>query len=265
MTQPLGVIDSHCHLQSLAPEDLEAALDRARERGVVGFLAPGIRLSDADFLLNLCHRHEDVWCALGVHPHEAETWQDGDLERLRDLVGDPKVVAVGECGLDFYYDHAPRDLQERVMKEQWRLAMELDLPVIVHNRDSNELMTEIYLDPEFESLKADFHSFAGGKPMAEAVLSRGAYLGFSGMVTFKRADNVREVLPLVGQERILVETDSPYLAPVPYRGKKNEPGYVVEVVERVATELGMSTQEASALTTDNFYRLFPKARTSNNP
>ena len=234
-------------------------MDRARERGVVGFLAPAIRLSDADFLLDLCHRNDDIWCALGVHPHEASTWNDGDLTALRDLAADPKVVAIGECGLDFYYDHAPRDLQERVMRQQWELAMELDLPVIVHNRDSNELMTEVYLDPTFARLKIDFHSFAGGKTMAEAVLPRGAYLGFSGMVTFNRADNVREVLPMVAQDRLLVETDSPYLAPVPHRGKKNEPGFVVEVLERVADELGWSRQEAASQTTENFFRLFPKA------
>ena len=253
-----GVIDSHCHLQSVPAEEREAVLDRARERGVTGFLIPAIRLSDADLLLELCAAHDDVWCALGTHPHEAGTWQDGDVERLRDLAQEPKVVAIGECGLDFYYDHAPRDVQDRVMRQQWTLAQELGLPVVIHNRDSNEAMTAAYLDPIFETLATDFHSYAGGKAMAEAILPKGAYMGFSGMVTFNRADNVREVLPLIDRDKILVETDTPYLAPVPHRGKTNEPAFVVDVLIRVAQELDLTVQDAADLTRANFHRLFPK-------
>ena len=253
-----GVVDSHCHLQSVPDDEREAIMDRARERGVSGFLVPAIRLSDADLLLELCARHDDVWCALGVHPHEAATWQDGDAERLADLAREPKVVAIGECGLDFFYDHAPRDVQDRVMREQWSLAQDLGLPVVIHNRDSNDAMTAAYLDPAFGELATDFHSFAGGKDMAETILPRGAYMGFSGMVTFNRADNVREVLPLIDRERILVETDTPYLAPVPFRGKTNEPAFVVDVLIRVAEELGLGIQETADLTRRNFHRLFPK-------
>lgn len=258
-----GVIDSHCHLQSLAPDEIEAALDAAREAGVRGFLVPSIRLDeDAERLLELCHRHDDVWCALGTHPHHAATWdgsENGDVERLRQLASDAKVVAIGECGLDFYYDHAPRDVQERVMRQQWHLALELGLPVVVHNRDSNERMTEVYLEDAFRGLDADFHSFAGGHDMAVAVLARGAYLGMSGMITFKRADNVREVLPVTPKERLFVETDTPYLAPVPYRGKPNRPAYVPYVVERLAREMGETTAEMTRLTSENFFRLFDKA------
>jgi TatD DNase family protein len=253
-----GVIDSHCHLQSLAPYEREEALDAARGRGVRGFLVPCIRLSDVDTLLDLCTRHDDVWCSLGVHPHEAATWQPGDAERLADLAREPKVVAIGECGLDFFYDHAPREVQEKVMREQWALARDLGLPVIVHNRDSNEAMVEVFEDPAFDGLVADFHSFAGGLAMAERVLARGAYMGVSGMVTFNRADNVREVLPIVPRDRLLVETDTPYLAPVPFRGKPNRPAYVVEVAVRLAEELGMELADLARLTTDNFHRLFPK-------
>ena len=253
-----GVVDSHCHLQSVPDDQREAILDRARGRGVHGFLVPAIRLSDADLLLELCERHDDVWCCLGVHPHEAGTWQEGDLKRLESLAAEPKVVAIGECGLDFFYDHAPPDLQEKVMREQWNLAQDLGLPVVVHNRDSNERMTEIYLEPGFSDLQTDFHSFAGGKEMAEQILPKGAFMGFSGMVTFNRADNVREVLPLIDRDRILVETDTPYLAPVPHRGQKNEPAFVVDVLARLAQELELTIQEAADLTRDNFHRLFPK-------
>lgn len=253
-----GVIDTHCHLQSLDPGEREAALDAARERGVRGFVVPSIRMSDVDTLLELCQRHDDVFCALGVHPHEAATWQDGDGERLRSLAREPSVVAIGECGLDFFYDHAPREVQERVLRAQWTLALELGLPVVVHNRDSNEAMVEVFEDPAFDGLVADFHSFAGGSAMARRVLARGAYLGLSGMITFGRADNVREVLPLTPRDRLLVETDTPYLAPVPYRGKPNRPAYVVEVAVRLAEELGVDLAEVARTTTENAHRLFPK-------
>lgn len=254
-----GLIDSHCHLQSLAPDDRERALDAARDRGVTGFLVPAIRLRDAEELLELCHRHGDVWCALGVHPHEASTWQEGDDERLRELLADPKVVAVGECGLDFHYDHCPREVQERVMREQWRLGLELDLPVVVHNRDSNERMLEVVREEEWHGIQADFHSFAGGLAMARELIERGFYLGFTGMITFHRAGNVREVIPELPQDRELVETDTPYLAPVPHRGKPNEPAYVVEVARRLAEERGETYEETCRRTTENFFRLFRKA------
>jgi TatD DNase family protein len=254
-----GLIDSHCHLQSLEPDDREAALDAARESGVDGFLVPAIRLADADVLLELCRRHADVWCCLGVHPHEASTWQEGDAARLEALAAEPKVVAIGECGLDFYYDHSPREVQERVMREQWELALDLGLPVVVHNRDSNERMVEVFSDPAFDGLTADFHSFAGGLAMAEQVLARGAYLGLSGMITFPKADNVREVLAVAPRDRLLVETDTPYLAPVPYRGRPNQPAFVVEVAARLAVELGSTREAVGELTRGNFFRLFPKA------
>ncbi len=251
-----GPIDSHCHLQSLTSQERADALASARRRGVSGFLVPAIRLDDAELLLELCHAEDDVWCALGCHPHDAASWRSGDQERLRALLADPKAVAVGECGLDFHYDHSPRDVQMRVMREQWELAIELDLPVVVHNRDSNKKMLEAVRAPELEGLQADFHSYAGGAKMARELLERGFYLGMSGMVTFRAADNVREVLAFAPPERLLVETDTPYLAPVPYRGKPNRPAYVVEILERLAAELGTTPEAAAETTNANFFRLF---------
>ncbi|RMH20490.1 MAG: TatD family deoxyribonuclease [Acidobacteria bacterium] len=253
------LVDSHCHLQSLDPEEREAALEAARERGVEGFLVPATKLDEADELLELCQRHGDVWCALGCHPHEAATWRRGDGERLSELLREPPVVAVGEIGLDFYYDHAPRRVQERVMREQCEVAIDAGLPVVVHNRESNEAMLELIAHPALDGLAADFHSFAGGKEMAAALIARDVYFGMSGMITFRAADNVREVIPQVPRQRLLVETDTPYLAPVPYRGKPNRPAYVVEVVERLAAELGIEVEEAVALTGENFFRLYAKA------
>ena len=254
-----GPIDSHCHLQSLTSEERDDALAIARRRGISGFLVPAIRLDDAELLLELCHRHDDIWCALGCHPHDASSWRRGDQERLHALLADPKVVAVGECGLDFHYDHSPRDVQMRVMREQWELAIDLGLPVVVHNRDSNQEMLEAVRAPELEPLQADFHSYAGGAGMARELLEHGFYLGMSGMVTFRAADNVREVLAFAPPERLLVETDTPYLAPVPYRGKPNRPAYVVEILERLAAELDSTPEETAASTNDNFYRLFARA------
>ena len=252
-----GLVDSHCHLQSLSPDEREAALDRARARGVRGFLVPATKLEDADELLALCERHADVWCALGVHPHEASRWGTGDAERLGALLRHPRAVAVGECGLDFHYDFAPRAQQERALREQWRVALELGLPVVVHNRESEGAMLELLADSAFETLRADFHSYSGGLEMARRLLSRGvSWLGVSGMVTFKKADNVRAPLAFVPADRLLVETDTPYLAPVPHRGKPNEPAYVVEVAERLAQELGSEPGRVAAQTTANFCALF---------
>ncbi|MCB1007538.1 MAG: TatD family hydrolase [Acidobacteria bacterium] len=254
------LVDSHCHLQSLPAEERAAALDRARARGVEGFLVPGIRLDEAEEILRLCEAEAGVWCALGVHPHEAASWRDGDVERLRELLTHPKAVAVGECGLDFYYDHAPHETQERVLLEQLRLAVELGLPAVIHNRESSAEMTRLLCRPELARLVCDLHSFAGGAEMARELVPRGHYFGVSGMVTFPKADNVRSVLPEIPRERLLVETDTPYLAPVPHRGQRNEPAYVVEVAERLAVEVGLERSELERSSTEAFFRLFSKAR-----
>jgi TatD DNase family protein len=254
-----GVIDSHCHLQSLPAGERERALDTARQRGVRGFLVPATRLDESEDVLAFCHRHPDVWCALGVHPHEAASWHAGDAKRLSALLADPRAVAVGECGLDFHYDHAPREVQLEVMREQWRLALDLGLPVVVHNRDSNEAMLGALREAPFTGIAADFHSFAGGLAMAEALLARGCYLGLSGMITFPKADNVREILDILPAERALVETDTPYLAPVPYRGQPNRPAYVVEIAHHLAAVTGETPETVARQTSENFFRLFAKA------
>ena len=171
-------------------------------------------------------------------------------------------IAVGECGLDFHYDHAPRATQLAVLREQWSLAVELELPAVVHNRESNEAMLAALAEPGFEVLQADFHSFAGGLEMARDLIARGFYLGFTGMITFRAAENVREVIPHLPPDRELVETDTPYLAPVPYRGKPNRPAYVVEVARRLAEERAETYDATAQRTTANFFELFRKAGAS---
>jgi TatD DNase family protein len=253
------LIDSHCHLQHFPPDERRRIVERARERGVEGFLIPAVRLEEADDLLAFCDSEPGVWCALGVHPHDAASWTDEHPRRLRELLAHPRAVAVGECGLDFYYDHAPRDVQERVLRAQIELALESGLPVVVHNRDSNDAMLAVVSDAAYAGLRADFHSFAGGLAMARALLPLATVFGVSGMVTFPKADNVREPLAEIPRERLLVETDTPYLAPVPHRGQRNEPAYVVHTAARLAEELGLPPDDLAALTTRNFFSFFSRA------
>jgi TatD DNase family protein len=250
------LIDSHCHLQHLEPEAREREIDEARSVGVTGFLVPATRLDEADDVLDLCHRHPDVWCALGVHPHEAATWGDGAAGRLRALLEDPKVVAVGECGLDFHYMHAPREVQERALLDQLRIAIESDLPAVVHNRESDDAMLDLLRQPGLEALRADFHSFAGNGAMQKELSERGFCFGFSGMVTFAKADNIRALLAATPAERILLETDTPFLAPKPHRGKPNRPAFLPLIAARVAGERGMETAALVTLADGNFRRLF---------
>jgi TatD DNase family protein len=254
------IIDSHCHLQALAADERQRALDDARAAGVGGFLVPATKPEDWEDVLEIAHAQPDVWCALGVHPHEAASWTSADGERLRALLTDPRAVAVGECGLDFHYDFAPRGVQIAALRAQWALAIELDLPVVVHNRESDDEMLIQVADPAFAALRADFHSFAGRPEMARDLLARGFYFGFSGMVTFKKADNIRELLALTPDDRILLETDTPYLAPVPHRGKPNQPAYVALVASRIGAERAWSVEDTAARTGENFFRLFDRAR-----
>lgn len=252
------LIDSHCHLQSLESDERARALDEARAAGVSGFLVPATKPEDWDEVLALCHAHADVWCALGVHPHEASSWTDSHGDRLRSLLADPRAVAVGECGLDFHYDFAPREVQVAAVRAQWAMAIELGLPVVVHNRESDEEMLAQVADPAFAGLRADFHSFAGSLAMADELVACGFYFGFSGMLTFKKADNIRELLARIPADRALVETDTPYLAPAPHRGKPNQPAWVRLVAERMASERGQTLQTVVSATGSNFRRLFSK-------
>jgi TatD DNase family protein len=260
VNSPAIWIDSHAHLQQIPPEERGRVLDEARAAGVGGFLVPATQLDEAEDLLRLAHQHTDVWCALGIHPHDASTWREGDFERLRRLVREPKVVAVGECGLDFHYDYSPRDVQAEVLRNHFRVALEAGLPVVVHNRESDAEMLAIVGEPEFSGLRGDFHSFAGAPASLETLRAGDFYFGFSGMVTFAKADNIRLLLSMVPDDRILVETDTPFLAPAPHRGKPNRPAWSALVGQRVAAERAWSEEETKRRTTANFFALFDRAR-----
>ncbi len=239
-------------------------LDRAREAGVQGFLVPAVHFGEFEELFKLAEVEPGVWLALGVHPHEASSWQSGDGCRLLGLLKHPKVVAVGECGLDRYYQHAPIPVQERVFREQLEVASEASLPAVVHHRDAPEELVAIVKREEFHQLQFDFHSFTGGLELVRRLPLERSWFGVSGMVTFAKAENVREILPELGPTRLLVETDTPYLAPVPFRGKQNEPALLTRIVDRLGKELGLTAEQIATQTTANFFNLFSRAWTGSD-
>jgi TatD DNase family protein len=256
------LVDSHCHLDF--PElsgDAEGVIARARNAGVGHMLTIGTKLTAFDGVRAVAERFPNVSCSVGIHPHEAAVEPEADVERLMALAAHPKVVAFGETGLDFYYEHSPRPAQERNFRVHIAAARAADLPVIVHTRDADAETAAILAEEQSRGAFAGvIHCFSSGPELAEKALSLGMYLSFSGIVTFKKADALREVVKVTPLERILVETDSPYLAPVPYRGKTNEPAYVVQTAATVAALKGVAIEELASRTTENFFALFAKAK-----
>ncbi len=242
--------DNHCHLTSLK-QDPEDAVVAATEAGVDRLLTVGCTVADSTEAIEIASRFPNVWATAGVHPHDAADGIDG----LAELLDHPKVVAVGECGLDYHYDYSPRDAQAESFVSQIAMAKERDLALVIHTREAWDHTFEI-LDREGIPERTVFHCFTGGPEEAKAAVERGAYVSFSGIVTFKTAEDLRDAAAVTPQDRILVETDSPYLAPVPHRGKPNQPANVAVVGEFLADLLGRSATEFAAATTANANRLF---------
>ncbi|MDP6160638.1 MAG: TatD family hydrolase [Acidimicrobiales bacterium] len=241
--------DNHCHLGADAGE----VVDRARAGGVVGMVTVGCDLDDSRAAIVTASAHDDVWATAGVHPHEASHGVEG----LADLLSEPKVVAVGEAGLDFHYDHSPRDAQREVFAAQVGLANAHDLPLVIHTREAWE-ETFALLDAEGVPNRTVFHCFTGGPDEAREGLERGALLSFSGIITFRAADDLRSAAAICPLDRVMVETDSPFLTPVPHRGKANEPAHVALVGAAVAEAMGRRVDEVAEATTANarvFYAL----------
>ncbi len=261
MTTAPYLVDSHCHLDF--PElsgDLEGVMARARNAGVGHFLTIGTKLSKFDGVLAAAERYPNVSCSVGIHPHDAATEIAVDAEKLMEHAHHPKVVAFGETGLDFFYEHSPRDQQERSFRAHLSAARQAQLPVIVHTRDADEDMARILKDEMAQgAFTGLIHCFSSGQELADTALDLGMYISISGIVTFKKADALRDVVKRIPMDRLLVETDSPYLAPVPYRGKTNEPAYVAKTAAVVADVKGVSLAELTSHTTANFFRLFHKA------
>lgn len=256
------LIDSHVNLHSQKfSDDLDAVIARARAAGVGGMLTISDKLASADAIAAIANAHADIWRSVGTHPHHAKDDADLSAKTLIDLVAHEKVVGIGECGLDFYYEYSPRDVQERVFRAHVAAARETGLPLIIHTRDADAVMQAIL---EAEQAAGPFmpllHCYTGGQALADAVLAMGGYVSFAGIVTFRNADDIRDVARATPLDRILIETDCPYLAPVPHRGRRNEPAYVVHVAEKLAEVKGVSFKEIAEATTENFFRLFERAK-----
>ena len=250
------MIDSHCHLtyEPLARQ-LDDVLKRAAAAGVGRMITIGTDLADAQRAIELCRGHENIRCAIGIHPHHSNKAQDEDVAWLRSLVQSPAVVALGEMGLDYHYDFSPRDRQAEIFTGQLELARELERPVVIHNREASDDTLAIMKD--FPTVRAVFHCFTGTAPEARKILDQGYLLGFTGVVTYKKSDELREVVKFTPGDRILVETDAPYLSPEPVRKQKvNEPSFVMHTARVVADLRGISVEELDRITSENISRHF---------
>lgn len=255
----MNLVDSHCHLDFEAfDEDREAVVARARAAGVSAMVVPALDLGNLAAVLALAERYDEVFAAVGVHPNSAAEWDDSWLDALRAATTHPKVVAIGEIGLDYYWDNSPPAVQQRAFDQQLGLAAELGLPVVVHNREASaDVLAALTRSALAGRENAGvLHSFSGDWPMAEAALALGFYIGFTGPVTFKKADELRQLAGMVPLSRLLIETDAPFLTPHPYRGKRNEPAYVGYVAEAIAAVRGLAPEELANETTANALRLF---------
>jgi len=255
------LVDSHCHLNYKGlREDVGGAIARARNAGVGALLTINTRLDEYDDVLSIARDHDNVFCSVGVHPHEAESHAHVTVADLVDRAREPEVVGIGETGLDYYYDNSPRDLQRESFRTHIRAARETGLPVIVHARDADEDCARILVEEMEEGVFIGvIHCFTAGPELAASALALGLYISISGIVTFKAADDLRAVVRDIPMDRLLIETDAPFLAPVPRRGKTNEPAFVAHVAARVADIKGVSVDELARITTDNFYTLFSRA------
>lgn len=243
-----GWIDNHCHLDG--EDDPAALVDDARSAGVTDLVTVGTSVERSAACLRLASTLDGVWCTAGVHPHEARRGCGGLRDLLEAGVAGGRLVAVGECGLDFHYDHSPRSEQAAVFAEQVALAHELDLPLVIHTREAWE-ETFAILDTEGVPARTVFHCFTGGPDEARAALDRGAHLSVSGIVTFPGADELRAAVAAAPLDRLLVETDAPYLAPVPHRGRRNRPAWVAVVGAAVAALVGREAGEVARVTSAN--------------
>lgn len=256
------LVDSHCHLDFPDyAEDLDATVERARAAGLVRMVTICTHLSRFDQVRRIAERYDDVLCSLGVHPHNAgEELAEATTERLVALSRHPKVIGLGETGLDYFYDRSPRDAQQESFRRHIRACLETGLPLIVHTRDADEdTMRIIREEASGTALKGLLHCFSSGRQLAEQAVEFGLYLSLSGIVTFKKSEDLRGIVADVPLDRILVETDAPFLAPLPYRGKRNEPSYVAHTAAVVASVKGVGADELARRTTDNFFRLFDRA------
>jgi TatD DNase family protein len=255
------LIDSHCHLDYYKPEELPDVLSRAADAGVGQMVTIGTSMKQSATLPDLIEPYPNLWCTIGVHPHNAAAAPIPTPEALVAMTRDPRVIGIGESGLDYFYDKAPRDMQAENFRVHIRAARMAGVPLCIHARDADDDISRILREERERGGAYDFllHCFSSGRGLAEAALEMGGYLSFSGILTFPKSGELRDIAKDVPPERMLVETDAPYLAPVPYRGKRNEPSYVAHTARVLAEVKGMEPAALADLTTANFRRLFRKA------
>jgi TatD DNase family protein len=255
------LIDSHCHLNYKGlVEDQAAVLDRARARGVTGMLSISTREREWADVIAIAEREPDVWASVGIHPHEADEHVHVDTAKLVEAAQHPKVIGIGETGLDYYYDHSDREQQKRSFRAHIAAARETGLPLIVHTRDAEEDTAAIVADEMGKgAYPALIHCFTASAGFAQAMLDLGLYISVAGIVTFKNARELQETVATLPGDRMLIETDAPFLAPVPHRGKTGEPAFVADTAAFIANLRGEDVQELMDRTAHNFFRLFGKA------
>jgi TatD DNase family protein len=254
------LVDSHCHLDFPDfSDELDAVVGRARAAGVGRIVTISTRIRRQGDLIAIAERYEDVFCSVGTHPHQAHEELDIGIDDIVRMTEHRKVVAIGEAGLDYFYDYSPRDAQERGFRNHIAAARATGLPLVIHSRNADDDMARI-LEEELGkgAFKAVLHCFTGGRALAERAIALGLSISFTGIITFKKSAELRAIAATLPSDRIMVETDSPYLAPGRYRGKRNEPSYVTETAKVLAETRGVSADELARQTTDNFFRLFSK-------
>lgn len=263
------LVDSHCHLNFPDfKDDVDLVVKKAKSKGVCTFLTINTRLSEIKDIQQLTKKDPAIFCSVGVHPHEAKEHLQNDplgenlKKQLQDSLHHPKTIGIGETGLDFYYYNSPKEAQEIVFQRHIEVAKESHLPLIVHTRDAEEETINLLQFHGQGKVRGVIHCFSGSYNLAKHALDLGFYISVSGIITFKKAELLQEVIKKLPLEKLLVETDAPYLAPTPYRGKRNEPSYVIQIAQILSDILNVSFKEVQQVTTNNFFTLFSKAMTN---
>jgi len=258
MTFP--IVDSHCHLDfDVLYDDLDGIIARAKNAGVHLMVTICTQVNKFPDILKIATTHDSVYCSVGTHPNHASAEPVVPAEKLIELASHPKVIAIGEAGLDFHYDRAPREIQEEVFRQHIEAARQTGLPLVIHSRDAEEETLRV-MDDEMGkgAFKPLLHCFSSKAILAEMGLEMGAYVSFSGILTFNSAVQIRQVADMVPLDRLLVETDAPFLAPVPHRGKPNQPAFTAHTLAMLAEVKGISVEEMAQITSNNFFKLFDK-------
>jgi TatD DNase family protein len=253
----IRLVDSHCHLQDKAfKNDLDSVIHEAEEAGIKMFLVPGTSIDDSIAALQLSEKYKWVYAAVGIHPHDSAKVEPNWHDRLKDLSANENAIAIGEIGLDYHYDFSPRDIQKDIFKAQIEIALEKNLPMVIHTRKSMEDIFQILDITDGWRYGGVFHCFPGSLAEAEYVISKGFYISYTGVVTFKNSDTTREIVKKIPIERLLLETDSPYMAPEPFRGTRNHPALLKYIAQSIAQIKQLNISELGEITTKNFRNLF---------